>query len=159
MSTGIDKLVKQGQLLNWSPELPPGKLPKRRLLITKDFSSWAQNLPEEFEGKNRLLAPKVELETIVADFVSGARVISFIRSVNPPAGEGILKVHTSSFRLFGWPYAHQSLVLALGANVHATHGKGQPVKKLAKQAVTIRKKLGITEWTKGQLHELFRFED
>ena len=158
MSITLNKLLSQGKVLQWSPDLGPRDMPMRRLFITKAFEKWSINLPAKHSRKLRLLSPKAELMNIATEFVAGKKVITFIRRVNPPAGEGIIKLHTTSFRLFGWAPAPQALILARGAWVDETHGPHNKTKELAKQVVHDRKHLGLDDWEKGELYEIFRFE-
>ena len=158
MSTSLNKLLSQGRVLQWSPDLGPRDMPMRRLFVTKAFEQWSINLPAKHSGHRRLVSPKAELMNIATEFVAGKKIITFIRRVNPPAGEGIIKMHTTSFRLFGWAPAPQALVLARGAWVDETHGSHNMTREIAKQVVRDRKGLGLKDWEKGEFYEIFRFE-
>jgi hypothetical protein len=157
MSPSLDDLVRLGKIKLWVPDLGPRRQPYRRLFVTGEFQTWAQSLSGERRGRS-LLAPRVEIATIAADFVAGEKVVSFIHSISPPRGEGILRVNTTSLRLAGWCPAKQTLILGLGALADETHGPGRRLETLGREVVRIRRDMGVTQWAKGEFYELFRSE-
>lgn len=159
MSTHLDNLLRRGELSRWEPELGPRRLPQRRLFVTAEFAAWAQSLPDQLATSQRLVAPAAELNEIAASFVAGDKLISFIRKIDPPRAQGLMRLNTTSFRLAGWCPAPQALVLAQGATADATHGGGVRLSDLGKEVVRIRRKLGFTTWETGEIYELFRAED
>ena len=103
----------------------------------------------------RLVSPRVELNEIAAQFVGDEKVVSFIRRIDPPKGERILRLITTSFRLAGWCPAPQVLVLAVGVLADDTHSKKVSLRDVGKQVVHIRKTLSLPSIS-GEFHELFR---
>src|SRR5690242_90708 len=103
MSTHLNELVRKGQLVEWKPQLGPRQLPMRRLLVTREFKKWLDGLPSHVTG-SRLVSPLAELSEIAARFVAGKPIVTFMTRVDPPTGEGVLrlKTMTSSFGLLGW---------------------------------------------------------
>jgi hypothetical protein len=132
-------------------------MPFRRLMVTPEFAAWAQKQSTE-KPPRRLLSPRGELEEIAAQFVSGAKVVSFIRRIDPPKGERILRLTTTSFRLAGWCPAEQTLVLAVGASADDTHGGVVRLSDMGKAVVAMRRALGLPS-IKGEFHDLFKAQD
>lgn len=135
----------------------PRRLPKRRLFITKDFAEWAKQL-DTAPRPHALLSHAGELDAIAAEFVAGERIVSFIRRIDPPTGQGLLRINTSSLRLAGWCPEPQAMILAAGAKADDTHGPGKKMAALGKLVIQIRREMGVTTWARGEFYELFRFE-
>lgn len=133
-------------------------MPKRRLFVSEGFAEWAGRLGAERQSRT-LLDYNTELNTIAADFVAGERIVTFLTRVDPPTGEGLIRVKTTSLRLIGWCPEPQALILAIGAKAADTHGPGKVITALGKEVVRIRRKMGVTTWAKGEYYELFQYQD
>ena len=146
--------MKQGQLLPWLPDLGPRRRPQRRLLVTREFQRWAQKQASS-AAPSRLVSAQVELDEIAAQFVAGEKIVSFIHRIDPPKGQGVLRLNTASFRLAGWCGAPQTLVLAVGARAADTHGGSRRLSDIGKDVVRVRERLGLS-WEKGEFYVLFQ---
>lgn len=155
MSPSLSDLARKG-VLPWHPDLGPRRSPKRSLFVTREFAEWASTIDTDAEVVHRLLRPATELATIAADFVAGERIVTFIHRIDPPKGEGVLRLNTANFRLAGWCPEPQVLILACGELASRTHGPGRRLTALGKEVVRVRRELGVTQWAKGQFYELFR---
>lgn len=156
MSPTLDQLVAGGWISPWVPELGPRRLPQRRLFVTKEFEKCAMQLGSDRQYET-LLDYTLELQTVAADFVAGERIVTFMRRVDPPKGEGLMRISTTSLRLIGWCPAPQTLILAIVAKAKDTHGGGK-LTALGKDVVKIRREMGVTEWAKGEYYELFQYQ-
>lgn len=155
MSRTLDELVRVGLVRLWAGDLGPRRMPNRRLYLSKEFEAWAEELSTE-KPSGRLLAERVELDAVLAEFVAGRPLSNVILDVNPPAGEGIKKLKTQRFRLWGWAPAAQTLVLVLGARKDDIVRRVILEKDLGKQALALRNGMGVNESAKGHWSELFR---
>ena len=159
MSTTLDNLVRLKTLIPWRPDLGPRRHSKRRLFVTKEFAAWAYALPDTLDtSRQRLVQPKVELNEAAASFVAGDKIVTFLHRIDPPKGQGVIRLNTPSFRLAGWCPAPQTFILAQGALADATHGEGGRLTLVGRKVVEIREDLGFTTWENGQIYELFRAE-
>lgn len=70
-----------------------------------------------------LLSEHVELGTFFGEFIAGRPVGNVVIDVNPPAGEGIRKFKTTSFRFWGWAPDDCTLVLVRVASKSALASK------------------------------------
>jgi hypothetical protein len=140
----------------WTPDLGPRRLPVRRLFVTEEFAKWAAAIPSDLEVQQRLLKPATELDTIAADFVAGEKIVTFMRRIDPPKAQGVLRFNTSNFRLAGWCPEPQTLILAQGALASRMHGAGRPLTALGREVVRIRKAMGVLTWERGEFYALFR---
>lgn len=102
-----------------------------------------------------LLSEWHELEAIFAEFVAGRPLPNVIIEVNPPAGEGIKKLKTQRFRLWGWAAAAQTLVLVAGVHKSAIKSQGLREGDFGRRALSIRNELAVFEFAKGHWSELF----
>jgi hypothetical protein len=139
----------------WLPDLGPRRHSQRRLFVGKDFAKWAGTLSAQ-RLPLRMTSPKDELLQIAADFVAGEKVISFIRRIDPPRGQGVLRFCTPSLRIAGWCPEAQVMALVRGAMADKMHGAGRPLNKLGDEVVAERKRMGVTAWARGEIYELFR---
>lgn len=156
MSRSLNELLDLGLVTSWNPDLGPRRLPIRRLLVTEEFATWAEAIPQDLEVQQRLLRPRTELATIAADFVAGEKIVTFIHRIDPPRGQGLLRLNTPNFRLAGWSPEPQAMILAQGALASRMHGAGRPLTALGREVVRIRRAMGVTEWARGEFYELFR---
>lgn len=157
-SPTLSQLLDDSKIFAWIPDLGPRRNSKRRLYVTREFEEWANSL-----GTNRqqhtLLEAATELHAVAADFVAGEKIVTFIRRVDPPKAQGLLRINTNSLRLVGWCPEPQALILAMGGMAKDLHGPGKKLTLLGQSVVEIRRKLGVTKWEKGEFYELFRFEN
>jgi len=75
-------------------------------------------------------------------------------AIDPPTGEGIVRLKTTSFGLIGWADDPQRLVLSRGVSVDESHGT-KKLEELGREAVAERTSLGLN-WCRGHFHELFK---
>lgn len=154
MSPTLDDLIATGGLQPWYPDIGPRQR-ERRLFVTREFAAWAQTLSDVREGRH-LLSPRAEVEATAAEFVAGEKLIAFIRRINPPKGEGVIRINTTRYRLAGWCPEPQVFVAALGADARAMHGAGRPLNALGREVVSIRNALGVQQSLLGEIYELFQ---
>lgn len=154
MSSRLDELVRAGRVTKYIPDLGPRRWAARELYLTPDFEAWVDRLPDDAVINNNLVSPFLEWEETSASFIAGAKVVTLMTRIDPPTGEGILRLKTISFGLLGWADDPQRLVLSRGVSIDESHGT-QRLEELGHEAAAERRDLGL-DWCKGQFHELFK---
>ena len=154
MSSLLDQLVRNGRIAEYTPDLGPRRWPARQLFLTPDFETWVDQLPDDAIVGDKLVAPFHEWEETAASFVAGAKVVNIMTAIDPPTGEGIVRLKTTSFGLLGWADDPQRLVLARAASIDETHGTDL-LEQLGREAAEERESLGL-DWCRGHFHELFK---
>jgi len=101
-----------------------------------------------------LLSEQAEVDAIFAEFVAG-RPVTYLFDVNPPAGEGIKKLKTHRFRLWGWVYGSQIFIITNACTKIALKSKTINERKMGIKALEIRNSLGVFSSAKGHWSELF----
>lgn len=89
--------------------------------------------------------------------MAGRKVVTIMTAIDPPSGEGIVRLKTTSLGLLGWADAPQSLVLARGVTVDASHGS-RALERLGREAASERRALGLN-WFRGDFYDLFRAQE
>lgn len=154
MSSRLDEFVRAGRITEYKPDLGPRRWPVRRLFLMPEFEAWVEQLPDDAVIGARLVSPFAEFEAVAASFVAGEKVVNLMTAIDPPTGEGIVRLKTSSFGLLGWADAPQRLVLARGVSVDESHGS-EKLEELGREAASERAQFGL-DWCRGHLSELFR---
>lgn len=157
MSSRLDELVRNGRVSQYKPDLGPRRWAFRHIYFTPDFETWVEQLPDNAIIGNRLVSPFAELEAVAAAFIAGEKVVNIMTAIDPPTGEGILRLKTSSFGLLGWADEPQRLVLSRGVSTDESHGS-KLLEELGREAVNERTGLGL-DWCRGHFHELFRAQN
>jgi len=154
MSSRLDDLVRAGRIALCKVDLGPRRWPSRSLYLTPDFEAWIDELPDDATIASRLVSPFIEWESTAAAFIAGAKVVTLMTAIDPPTGEGIVRLKTTSFGLIGWADDPQRLVLSRGVSVDESHGT-KKLEELGREAVAERTSLGLN-WCRGHFHELFK---
>ena len=157
MSTALDQLIRQGRVTEYTPDLGPRRWPFRRLVMTPDFENWVDQLPETTVVNSRLVSPFDEFEAVASSFIAGRKVVTIMTRIDPPSGEGIVRLKTASFGLLGWADAPQCLVLSRGVSIDASHGS-RALELAGRQATAERRALGL-DWYRGEFFDLFRAQN
>ena len=157
MSSRLDQLVREGRITDYKPELGPRRWAKRNLYLTPDFENWVEQLPEEMVVASRMVSPFDEFEAVAASFVAGRKVVTIMTSIDPPTGEGIVRLKTTSFGLLGWADGPDRLVLSRGVSIDASHGSRE-LERLGREAAAERMGLKL-DWFRGEIHDLFRAQE
>lgn len=154
MSRSIGDLLNLGLIR--APEVPlgPRRQKCRRLYECREFGLWSDNLSGNARS-SQLLSERGELDAVYGEFVAGRPLGGIILGVNRPPGRGIFKIKTTSFRLFGWAPAAQTLVLCHGARKSEIADKIIFEKHLPSVVLALRQAMGVTEEAHGEWHELF----
>jgi len=158
MSRGLDELLRAGLIFPVKVDLGPRRMPHRILYVSKDFGEWATTLSSDRRSK-ALQSERDELNTIFGEFIAGKKLANVLLDVNPPAGEGIKKLKTTSFRLWGWAHASQTLVLVLGARKADLASKAIREGSMGRRARDLRNAMGVREVASGTWYELFPARD
>lgn len=149
-------MLAKGEIFQIKPDLGPRRLPARQLYVTKEAKQWLDQLSTEFSG-NSLLSERAEVEAIFAEFVAGQPLTDLVE-VNPPAGEGIKKLKTTRFRMWGWAYGRQIFILTNACTKKETKEKLVRERDMGQKALNIRNGLGVFSSAKGHWSELFPSE-
>jgi hypothetical protein len=136
--------------------LGPRDEPKRSLYWTPSVKRWCENADGSQHADDSMLAPKEELNQAFADFVSGRPLAGGFTRCDPPAGQGIWKLHTNRIRLFGWCVEPQCMVITHveWAGVLKAHGK-PTYRELAQEVVKQRRLLGFRDYHNGDIRSAF----
>lgn len=153
MSRTLDELLRSGEIEQVRVDLGPRRQSNRRLFVTKAVKEWINGLSNERLG-GRLQSERDEIEAIFAEFIAG-RPLTYICDVNPPAGEGIKKLKTYRFRLWGWAHQRQTFVINLACTKDDLKAKIIHERSMGKKALAIRNSLGVISSAKGNWSELF----
>lgn len=155
MLRSLDEMEAIGLVAKAFVPLQPGQQPQRILYVSPDFVQWLKALPV-VAARRTLLSERAEVLTILADFVSGKKMAGFINNVDPPAGEGVLRLKTTSFRIYGWCPAPMTLL------IHCAQRKDDIRKKLCPsdantgRAVAADRKAWGSNVILGGWYDLFR---
>lgn len=154
MSRSITELINLGLIR--APEVPlgPRRQKCRRLFECREFGLWSDSLSGH-PRSSQLLSERGELDATYGEFVSGRPLAGLIVGVTKPAGRGIFKIKTTSFRLFGWAPAAQTLVLCHGARKSEIADRTIFERHLPPLVLALRQAMGVTEEAHGEWHELF----
>lgn len=153
----LDELLSFGLIRQVRVPLLPGEMPERRLFITSEFGTWLDTLSRTQKSPNALLTERTEIATVFADFIAGRPRAGLIHDINPPKGQGIIRLRSTTFRLYGWCAATQTLLLAIGARKQDIKDKTAPTDAdNGRQVAAIRKGLACGEGLSGGWFELFR---
>lgn len=153
MSRSLSDLVKAGLIRLWLAELGPRRQAHRRLYVSSEIDEWIAGLSDQDSGQ-RLQSERSEIEAIFAHFISG-QPLTYFYEVNPPAGEGIKKIKTARFRLWGWAHEPQTLVLVVAATKASLVATRGLERDLGRSALEKRKALGVHDAASGHWSELF----
>jgi len=155
MSRSLDDLVREGLVLAPQVELGPRRSKHRRLFVSKCLERWRLQLLSTEPPKRTLQSERGEIDAIFAEFIAG-RAMTHLVDARPPTGEGIRKIKTHRYRLWGWSAAPQTLVLLLAATKDQIAAKEVSEKRMSLAAHRIRKRWRCHEVTNGPWYELFR---
>ena len=136
--------------------LGPRDRPLRSVYWTLKVEGWSHALLNSGLQTAGDLSFGEQINVAFADFIAGRPLTSGVTRCDPPAGEGIWKLHTPDIRYFGVCIAPQNLVLLeaeLKRNLVA--GSVLTTKKMASRAVQHRKILGIKDWHNGDIRSAF----
>lgn len=95
-------------------DIGPRHQPLRRLFLAEEMGSRVDNVSQV--AASALLSEQVELGTFFGEFIAGRPIGNVVLDVSPPAGEGIRKFKTTTFRFWGWAPDHCTLVLVIVAS-------------------------------------------
>ena len=113
MSRRLDELIRQGLVSPVPVILGPRDQKNRRLFWTAEFEQWARQICETHRSRS-IASSAEQLNIMFADFISGRPLTSGLARCDPPKGEGIWRLKTPDFRLYGWAIDNQAMVLAYG---------------------------------------------
>jgi hypothetical protein len=154
MSRNITDLINLGLIRAPEVLLGPRRQKCRRLYECREFGLWSDSLSST-PRSSQLLSERGELDTVYSEFVGGRPMAGVIVGVTKPAGRGIFKIKTTSFRLFGWAPAAQTIVLCHGARKSEFADRTIIERHIPPLVLALRQAMGVTEEAHGQWHELF----
>lgn len=156
MSTDLHKLIKAGKLREIHLPLAPGQTAFRRVFVTQEFDRWAATLTRDVP-KGARASDVDELIGILSRFISGAKIVTFLRWIMPRGPNGCVTLQPPGLTLAGWAPEDQILVLCDGARASESHGSGSKTKPvLAASVKRQRRELGFSDYRVGELNVLFR---
>lgn len=155
MSRKLNELCRLGHLARIPVQLGPRDLPMRRLYWTAEFEKWCRTIIQS-QGRSRTKATLDEqLNQAFADFVTG-RPLTGMTKCDPPKGQAIWRLKTPDLRLYGWADEPQCMVLVAGEFKSTLMLPGPPKDRhLGAIVVAKRKSLGFSQWTYGEIFNVF----
>jgi hypothetical protein len=154
MSRRLDELIKEGHLSPVPVILGPRDQKNRRLFWTVEFEEWARQICATHRSRT-LASASEQLNIMFADLISGRSLTSGLARCDPPRGEGIWRLKTPDFRLYGWALEPHTMILAFGELKSVLKKPGPPRDvDYGRKTVATRKSL-LLEHKLGERYELF----
>jgi hypothetical protein len=113
MSRRLNELIKEGRISPVSVILGPRDQRNRRLFWTSEFEKWARYISDSHRSKT-IASTGEQLNIMFADFITGRPLTGGLARCDPPKGEGIWRLKTPDFRLYGWALEKHTMILAYG---------------------------------------------
>lgn len=156
MSPGIIKSLS-ARTIEFVPVcLGPRDSLSRSLYWVPGVKRWCDNADTSSARPKSMLSPSSEINQAFADFVSGKPLAGGFTRCDPPAGEGVWKLHTAHVRFFSWCVEPQCLVLTGAEWKHMLKGKASPTyAELSRNAVKVRNLMGFSDYYAGDIRSAF----
>lgn len=154
MSRSVSELVNLKLVEPADVVLGPRGQKCRRLYESREYALWSSTLCSD-RRPNQLLSERGEIDAVYEAFVTGKPLANVLLGVTKPAGRGIFKLKTTSFRLFGWAPEAQTLILCVGARKSEFADRTLIERHIPPVVLALRQAMGVFEEARGEWHELF----